>query len=125
MSGNILKFPERKQKADAFGIVRTIEDVRKLNKAIEEKYRFLEEEAEKEANTAVVLPCGHTTAHIMESGDIKCAECGKSPIKVVYEKTEGDAKEWYEVPIVVWGVMGPDDVDIENTTLINPNPEVK
>ena len=60
----------------------------------------------------------------MESGDIRCAECGKNPIKIVYEETEDGAKEWYEVPIVVWGVVGPDDVDIENTTLINPNPEV-
>ena len=123
MPDNVLKFPERKKK-DPFGIVRTKEDIKKLNKAIEEKCRFLEQEAERENNTVLALPCGHTEAHIMESGDIRCAECGKNPIKIVYEETEDGAKEWDEVPIVVWGVVGPDDVDIENTTLINPNPEV-
>ena len=122
MPDNVLKFPERKKK-DPFGIVRTKEDIKKLNKAIEAKCKVLEQEAERESATVLALPCGHTEANIMESGDIKCAECGKNPIKIVYEETEDGAKEWYEVPIVVWGVVGPDDVDIENTTLINPNPE--
>jgi len=122
MPDNVLKFPERKK--GPFGIVHTKEAIKKLNGAIEEKCRFLEVEAEKEANTAIVLPCGHTTAHIMESGDVKCAECGKSPIKIIHERTETGFRDWCEVPIVMWGVIDPDDVDIENTTLVNPNPEV-